>query len=270
MRKLLTTGAVAVLASASLGLVGDPARASHECTDRNPSTEIGVGTPSTVPVFAGARVLTTTSPFSVGLCYNTGSLSPGTAGGFVAVNVAPAPTGYGAGGSLFCTSDPGVRQPVTCDQPFSVNATPVYTTSSGTITLSVPFAVCLGGCAGASPNLGKTGVAVGTLSPIPAPSGFTGAGYALTSVEIWVDGMLVFSRGAVVLGGAFVDYNVPSVSTPTVGSTGVCITGGVCLAGMLGVGSSTQTVQLVVPTSGTTSVPVTIPGRCLVNFSGPC
>ena len=275
--KRISVVAVAALVLSSLGLAFAPANAiepSQGCTDGSPTFEKGVVLLEW-PVFVAARVFPQTNPASVGVCYRTPA-SPGTAGGWVVADAQPASSGYGASGRVSCTSDTGVRQPVTCSTPYSASAVPTFSTSSGTVTVSVPIGICLGVCAAGSPNVAKTGVVVGTLTPTTGPAGSYGHGYAVSSVEVYLDGNLLLARNGQEVAGTYIGWTWPPpslVSTPTVGApTPPCVVGGVCTPtfdGKLAFNGYNNTVTVLLPT-GASSYPVTLPAKCLVNFDGPC
>lgn len=270
--------AVLVLLFGIFGLAGAaPSRA-------NPSDWCNDGTPGetekvllTSPVFIGISVNPSSNFYE--LCYRTDPTSPGTSKGAVVVMGTPSPSPSGGGAWLYCASDPGVQEPIDCNEQATASATPSTSGTSvgaggATIGVQIPFQVCLGpagspGCTGSSPNLAQTGVVIGALTPISGPTGSAGAAYQVSSVQVWLNGSLVFSRAGLPLGGGYVNYALPSLSTPSLGPSGTCVTGSICVGGMLGVTGATETVTLVLPT-GTSSYPVTIPTRCLINFGGPC
>jgi hypothetical protein len=203
----------------------------------------------------------------------------GPTGGLVAGTRRQGVRRPGHGRCRYCASDPGVQEPIDCNEQATASATPSTSGTSvgaggATIGVQIPFQVCLGpagspGCTGSSPNLAQTGVVIGALTPISGPTGSAGAAYQVSSVQVWLNGSLVFSRAGLPLGGGYVNYALPSLSTPSLGPSGTCVTGSICVGGMLGVTGATETVTLVLPT-GTSSYPVTIPTRCLINFGGPC
>lgn len=273
---------VVLLLIAALGVVGvGPTRANPSlwCQDGT-TTEI-----ERVLISSPVKIGVAVNPSGqVQVCYSTGALSPGTGAGAAGVTVTPSPSASGTGIWVYCMSDPGVRQPVNCDQYAKANVAPGTSgTSAGpggaTLGIQIPFQVCAGsisspGCTGTSPNLGTSGLIVGTLVPMAGPTGSTGAGYSVSGVEVWLDGTRLYSSAAVPVAGGYVNTaGAPSLAVPSVGgSNPPCIIGGVCtpsVSGSLAVTGSTQTVTLVLPT-GTSTFPVTIPSRCLVNFSGPC
>ncbi|HEX7167933.1 MAG TPA: hypothetical protein VF230_13230 [Acidimicrobiales bacterium] len=272
---------VAVLVLGALGVIGPaPTTANSLWCQDGTTTEI-----ERVLIDSPVKVAVAINPQGqVQVCYSTGTVAPGFASGAAGVVVTPRPVSPSASGIwVYCASDPGVRQPVNCDQHARTGATVTTSgtsvgTNGATIGIQIPFQVCAGsinspGCTGATPNLSKTGLLIGGLTPIAAPPGATGAGYAVSSVEVWIDGTRVYSAGGAGA-GAFADVDAPVVSVPTVGSSSPpCVIGGVCtptLSGQLGFSGATETVTVVLPLLGTSTFPVTIPATCLVNFSGTC
>lgn len=250
---------------------GTQAAPSDWCRDGTPGqTEIPV---LTSPIYVAAQINPTLPHVEV--CYSTDPAAPGVASGAIGVITYPEPP-HGRTLWAYCASDPGVRQPVDCNVFTAQRATP---TTSGTsvgaggavIGLQIPFQVCTGSattCTGSSPNVAQTGVILGALGPVAGPSGAVGAGYGLSFVEVWVDGVMIHrANGAAA--GAFVTPQLPGVEIPGLDSTPPCAIGGVCLGGSLGITGATETVTLILPT-GTTSHAVTIPGQCIVNFDGSC
>lgn len=273
---------VLLLLIAAVGIIGAGP------TQANPSLWCEDGTPNEtekVLISSPVKIGVAVNPSGqVQVCYSTGSASPGTAGGAAGTVVTPSPSPSGTGIWVYCASDWGVRQPVNCDQYARAQAAPgTGGTSAGlggaTLGIQIPFQLCAGsaaspGCTGASPNLSKSGLIVGSLVPVPGPAGSTGASYQVTGVEVWIDGVTVFRAFGVGVAGAFVNTGtLPSVTLPTVGgSTPPCVVGGVCapsLSGQLALTGSTTTVTIDLPT-GRSSFPVTVPSRCIVNFNGPC
>jgi len=272
-RKLLLLLCSLMASLSGFGMTATTAHASPSdwCNDGTPSESEHVLT--TYPVFTGVAVFAGASNPYVEVCYRTPTL-PGVAGGAAGVMVVPStsPTGGGVWG--WCASDPGVQEPVNCNEWVGANAGPSAAFTGGdTLAVAIPFQVCAGpngspGCTGSSPNLGQTGLIVGALQQRPGPSGSTGAAYDLTSLQVWLNGGLVASQAPSV-GGAFVQSSVPVYESLFVGPGGSTCTLAGCLGGALGLQGGTDTVTLVLPT-GTQPVSVTIPQKCLVNFSGPC
>ena len=176
------------------GLNAAPSRA-------NPSDWCGDGTPGetektllTSPVYIGISVNPANNFYE--LCYRTDPTLPGVAKGATVVMAAPKPSPNGGGVWLYCASDPGVQEPIDCNQTISANATPSTSgTSAGTggatIGVQIPFQVCTGGCTTGSPNLAQTGLLVGALTPIPGPADSLGTGYRVSRVEVWINGVPV-------------------------------------------------------------------------------
>lgn len=231
-----------------------------------PGAPLGSG-----PITLGAQTTVTPTHVWIEVCYGTGPA--GSSGQLAAGNFffEAIPTPSGVTGRVGCDGGSAIVSP-DCTVDYAAVTTPTVTPTAGLgglyLTAVVPFTLCAGVCVTDSVPVGTTGVIVGTLAPISHPG--IGAGYRLSSAELWLNGTQVHSVSNVDA-GAFVTPPVPGLTTPTItGSTPPCVIGGICLPwGQLGIAGATGDVTLFLPT-GTTTVPVTIPSRCLVNFSGPC
>jgi hypothetical protein len=144
---------------------------------------------------------------NVGICYATspeGTTSPQTAGGSFAVAGNP----YGSNPTIGVgsTSDSNSAEQVNG----GANATPTYSITPGpagstgdVISVTIPFTVCLGPCTGTGTGLNPTGVLVGQLVPVAQPG--IGVGYTLQSLDVFVNGTVVFHEAPTTLAGAYVN-----------------------------------------------------------------
>ncbi|MDQ1699710.1 MAG: hypothetical protein QOG34_1573 [Frankiaceae bacterium] len=156
------------------------------------------------------------------------------------------------------------------------NPTAVFTPSpggGGTVTLAIPLHLCLttgpvpaGGCFGAAPTVGSTGVVVGTFAVMPPPAGYsTGGGLTLTGVSVIVNGTSV-----PLLGGASAQVGAnPAVVGAGVGpgTIPICLLS-VCAPG-LWVGEQPISAAAIV----VDGIPVAIPPvslGCVVNLNTSC
>lgn len=136
----------------------------------------------------------------VGLCFGTNSEAanaagqPELAGGAIFVDALnPASNdGFSTGAAVLWDTNSDIRAGAV------VGATPTYTVQPGgtgggqTITVNLPFSLCVGPCTtnpGVSPY--TTGLVVGSLTQVPPPTGGQSAAYQLNSVCLYVDGVQV-------------------------------------------------------------------------------
>jgi hypothetical protein len=263
--------AIAFLVLSTLGLVGSPpSRAtSSYCND-------GLSSPG------GKEVALITSPITLGveigpnppnvmLCYSTGAAGAGNtvAGGDIHPYAGAGTTSGGA--VLYCGSDPNVVVPINCNSGAGYTASPTYSISGGLVSVSIPFSVCSGGCFTSNPTILSTGVVVGTLTPASGPSGSTGAGYQISSIEVWVNGTLIVRRAGFGIAGIYADTGSPVYQNLHGNPSGPCVLG-VCLplSGVVKTTGSNPTLYLLLPgSSSTTPVTVPIPPLCIYNNNDP-
>jgi hypothetical protein len=211
-RHLLTLTAAAGLAATGLAVAAPThvfAQPSQNCNDGggNEYREIPLITSPVVLAIEYGANNSALYP-SIGICYVTspwGTTTPETAGGMVWLHPNPysnpaEPVFVGS------ASDPNAavqaNGTATLDAGYSI--TPGGAGSTGnTITLNIPFSVCVGPCTGSGAGLNPTGVLVGQLTPTPQPG--IGAGYALQSLQVWVNGSLILNETPTTVAGAYVD-----------------------------------------------------------------
>lgn len=226
----------------------------------------------TDPITVGVEVLSAPADLdaAVAVCYSTtptGYTGSETTGGYVFLRTrkttSPPPV-WGA--CIPDTNTAGLSLGCTFDVTPTYSVTPGPAGSTGdTITVAVPFAVCVGQCEGASPGLLPTGVIVGTLEPIPGPG--TGAAYQVTSVQVYVNGAQVYSHEGVPVGAYLNPFGQVEQN---LSSSGPCVLS-VCapLAGYVEVTGQQPLLVLYLPDG--TILPVTPPKQCLyANPSTAC
>ncbi len=235
-----------------------------------------------------------TSPFTLGLQFGspaTGAVGygggPSNNSTWLQLCFAPAPNNatsepFGGffGGGVYnltpqsaavgesCISDTTATVQVNCQ----VGATPSYAITPGPagsagdlITVTIPFQVCLGPCAVAgTAAVQSTGVLVGQLTPVSTPG--IGAGYQLSMLQVWVNGVEVVNLpGASV--SAYVDPFSAVAQNITLFGGSTCVAG-VCPAGGYLMTTNNPVVGFSIPGIGSFSEP--IGHECLYNSGTTC
>jgi len=148
----------------------------------------------------------------VGVCFGTNTEAqnaagqPEVAGGAIFIDALnPASNdGFSTGANLLWDSGSNVKAPAEATTTPSYAIVPGPAGGTGdTIALSIPFTVCFGPCSGSAPGLNPTGLLVGQLAPAPEPG--IGIGYSLQSLDVYVNGALVFHEQPTTVAGAYVD-----------------------------------------------------------------
>ena len=220
----------------------------------------------TTPVTVAAIVTGSTSAPAVQVCYSTtpdGQTGGEATGGSVLVGATL--TGTTVTTTAQCSPDPSANITVGCNPTGSVAPTYALTgpsASGATISVSIPFQLCVGQCAGAAPSTGLTGVVVGQLQPLTPPTGTTGVGYQLTGVTVYVAGTAVPVGGTTA--GAYTNPNQVAYSLVP---SSPCLLGE-CLP-LTGYVETTGGPLLVV-VSPLGSLPVAVPATCLYNNGMAC
>lgn len=254
------------IAAAILVLIGmtgvfvAPAHADEQWCTGGTTIIGGPGDPLTLAVLttqSGALTRAT-------LCYAiapTGTSGMLAAGSFTADNYH-----YGEEGNegyVVCDGDATSTVSPDCRYDYGATTkptiTPAYGASGVTLTAEIPFRLCAGSCITDTGVLQTTGAVVGTLSPIGAPSGSTGAGYELEDVMVIVNGTPVYRSDVAV--GLFVTPNDAVASSATFGwEYGPCALGTCAFVptGYLKLTGNDPTVTITAPGTGG-PVPITVP-----------
>lgn len=201
----------------------------------------------------------------VTLCYSTtpyGSPAPEITGGQLHAGVSN-------GGSVIAYCAPDSNQQAVA---LSCGATlgPTYTLTPGppgslgdTITVSIPFGVCLPQCTGTTLGVGATGILVGQLTPISEPG--IGIGYQLSSLQVDADGTAV----SIPVGptGAYVNPFGAIIDNLSLSQGGPCVLGTCVPGGYVEIpGGNVAGVQL-----DGTAFNVALPKECVYsNPNGQC
>ncbi len=221
-RRLLTIAMATGVATAGLAFAA-PARvlagygSSTACEDNNPSTGWSghFGSTDDIPILGGPYgaggssfpmtlgvEIATDQGLHVALCYSTSPYNTTggeVTGGAVAVDALTPQTWSNPADNRVnaaCVPDSVSQgEQVSCE----VGTNPTYTVTPGgagttgdVISVNVPFTVCFGGCSGSAAGLAPTGLLVGQLAPVSEPG--IGAGYALQSLQVYVNGTLLVSE----------------------------------------------------------------------------
>jgi hypothetical protein len=284
-------GAVAITGLVSLGSIHALAGSgfSTVCNDNNPPAgwtgAYGVGDDipliggpygaggSAAPITLGVEISTAGS-LHVALCYSTSPYASTTGeatGGAIAVDLLNPPSWSNQGGNTAAASCNPDQNPQGAALACLVATKPTYSITPGssgqsgdTITVNVPFTVCLGGCTSSGVSVNPTGVFVAQLVPAAEPG--IGVGYQMGASQVWVDGLLV-GAGPVGPTGAYVNPFGAIVQSLDFSQGGPCLVG-VCVP--KGYVETTGTPVAGIQLLGT-SINVFVPKECIyTNPSGQC
>lgn len=146
----------------------------------------------------------------------------------------------------------------------SVSPGPAGTTGD-VVTVNVPFTLCLGQeCQRPQAGLAATGLLVGQLTPVAEPG--IGAGYQLSSLSAYVNGIQVFAASP--NAGAFVDPFAAIAENLDTSQGGPCLVGNCVPDGYV---ETTGTAPIAGVQLLGQSFPVTVPRQCVYsNPNGQC
>ena len=168
----------------------------------------------TNPVTLGAQIGTAPGAHGaqdyVGLCYATSSTSSSgseATGGVFQVGLTPSTSSPQA--DVLCLADSSTTIALSCDN--QVATTPTYGTGPGdTITVSIPFVVCVDVCVSGTVGVNETGLIVGSIGACANSPPSVEECLQLNQFTLCVDGVPVATAGDAEVGaginpGAFSD-----------------------------------------------------------------